>query len=141
MSNLGEFDFLRIFRLIRQSHLCWGLLLEFGYAQGPIIKTLWQQSTAGRKQYQTVRKKRTVDPAASKSDTLINSAVTVYPVHIDYEEEWWKHKPLSKSNTQVNGCDLISSTRIHTSQQEYKNFKHGGRRPSTPYSRNTPRSF
>jgi len=32
--------------------------------------------------------KQTVDPAAANSDTLVDSAVTVYPIYIDYEEEW-----------------------------------------------------
>jgi len=35
-----------------------------------------------------VRKMQMVDFAASNNDTLVDSAVTVYPIHIDYEEEW-----------------------------------------------------
>jgi len=41
----------------------------------------------GCKQHQIVRKKQTVDPATSNSDALIDLTVTVYPIHIDYEEE------------------------------------------------------
>jgi len=29
-----------------------------------------------------------VNPAASNSDTLTDLAVTVYPIHIEYEEDW-----------------------------------------------------
>jgi len=38
-------------------------------------------------QYQIVRIKQTVDPAASTSDTPVDSAVTVYTIHTGYEEE------------------------------------------------------
>jgi len=37
---------------------------------------------------QSVRKKQTVDPAASNSDTLIDSVVPVYLTELDYDEEW-----------------------------------------------------
>jgi len=33
-------------------------------------------------------KKQTVDSEASISDTIVHLAVTAYPTHIDYEEEW-----------------------------------------------------
>ena len=36
-----------------------------------------------RMQYQFVRKKQTVHPAVSSSDTLVDASVTVYPIHID----------------------------------------------------------
>ena len=39
-------------------------------------------------QHQTFRQKQTIDPGAPKSDTLVDSAVTVYPIYIDYDEEW-----------------------------------------------------
>jgi len=39
-------------------------------------------------QHQIVPKKQTVHPAASSSDTIVDSALTVYPIHTDYEEEW-----------------------------------------------------
>jgi len=39
------------------------------------------------------------DPATSNSDTLAYSAVTVYLIHIDWEEEWWQHTPLLESTT------------------------------------------
>jgi len=42
-----------------------------------------------------VRKKQTVDHAASKSDVLVDSTVTVNPNHMDYEEEWLQHIPFS----------------------------------------------
>jgi len=29
-----------------------------------------------------------VDPAASNGDTLVDPALIVYPIHVDYEEEW-----------------------------------------------------
>jgi len=40
-------------------------------------------------QYQIFRKKQTVDSAAFNSDTLVDAAVTVYPVYIIYYEEEW----------------------------------------------------
>jgi len=52
----------------------------------------------GCKQYQ-IRKKQTVDPAAFSSDTLVDSAVTVYPIRIDYEEQWRQHTTMSVPNT------------------------------------------
>jgi len=52
----------------------------------------------GCRQHQMVRKKQKVDPAAPNSDTLADSAVTVYPIHTDFEKEWWQHTPLSESN-------------------------------------------
>jgi len=42
-----------------------------------------------------------VNPALHpKCDTLVDLAVTVYPIHaeLDYEE-WWQHTQLSESNT------------------------------------------
>jgi len=39
----------------------------------------------GRKQHQ-IRKRQTADPLISKSDTLFDSAVIVYLIHINYEE-------------------------------------------------------
>jgi len=47
--------------------------------QKKTIKDLFR----GSKQHQIVHKKHTVGPAA-----LVDSAVTVYPMNIDYEEEW-----------------------------------------------------
>jgi len=37
---------------------------------------------------QFVCKKQTNEPATSSSDTLVDSAVTVHRIHIDYEGEW-----------------------------------------------------
>jgi len=37
-------------------------------------------------QYQIIHIKQTVDPEAPNSDTLVDSAATVYPIHIDYGE-------------------------------------------------------
>ena len=51
------------------------------------------------------------NPADSNIDTLFNSVVTVYPIHIDCEEEWWQHKPFrSPTLTIINGCDLTPTT-------------------------------
>jgi len=41
-------------------------------------------------------KKQKVDLASSCSDTLVGSTVTIYPIYMDYEDEWWQHTPLSK---------------------------------------------
>ena len=43
--------------------------------------------------------KQIIDTTASNSVTLVDSAVTVYPIHAHYEEKWWQHTPLSESNT------------------------------------------
>ena len=40
----------------------------------------------GWKHYQVIRKKKTVDPVAFKSDTLVESAMKIYAIRIDYEE-------------------------------------------------------
>jgi len=45
------------------------------------------------KYHQTVCKTQTVDRAASSSDTLIDSAVTVYQFHIEYKK-WRQRTPL-----------------------------------------------
>jgi len=34
------------------------------------------------------RLKQTGDPAAASSDALVDSAVTIHPIHIDYDVEW-----------------------------------------------------
>ena len=60
---------------------------------------------------QSVRKKQTVDPAASNSDTLIDSVVPVYLTELDYDEEWWQHTPLLQSTPTVNVSDLTPLTR------------------------------
>jgi len=51
------------------------------------------------KQQQIVRKKQTADAAAFNSDTPVDSVVIVYPVGIDYDEEWWQHTPFPESNS------------------------------------------
>jgi len=50
------------------------------------------------------------NPADSNIDTLFNSVVTVYPIHIDCEEEWWQHKPFRSPTPTMNGCDLTPPT-------------------------------
>jgi len=42
--------------------------------------------------------KQTVDHAASNSNTFVFSAVTVHPIHVNYEEEQWEHIPTSESH-------------------------------------------
>ena len=44
--------------------------------------------------------KQAADLAASNSDDLVDSDVIACSIHIDYEEKWWQHAPLSVSNTQ-----------------------------------------
>ena len=56
-----------------------------------ILKSLWRECKPS--QYQVVRQKQTVDPAAPNRDTLVDSAVTVYSIHVHCEEEWWQHTP------------------------------------------------
>jgi len=45
--------------------------------------------------------KANVVSAASNSDTLVDSGVSVYTIHIDYEEEWLQHTLLWESNIGV----------------------------------------
>ena len=61
--------------------------------------------------------KQTVDPAASDSDTLKDSAVTACTIHVDYEEELQQHDSRPSSTPKLNGCDLILSTRKQISEQ------------------------
>jgi len=93
-------------------------------------------------QYQIFRKKQTVDSAAFNSDTLVDAAVTVYPVYIIYyEEEWWQYTPLSKSNIHYERLWFNLPTRTQTSGQISNDFAANNRQPSTPYSRSTPKAF
>jgi len=52
---------------------------------------------------------QTVILVSSNSDTLVDLAVTVYPIHIYYEEEWWKPYPCPSSTPGerlwFNACD------------------------------------
>ena len=91
------------------------------------------------KQYQIVCNEQTVNPAASNSDTLVDSAVTVYLIYIDYEEDRRQRKPLLESNT-AYGCDLTLPTQTQTSEQEYSDLTASNRLPLTPYFCNTPQS-
>ena len=61
---------------------------------GCMLQTLFR----GWKQHQIVHNNQRVDPVACNSDTIVNLDVTFYPIHIDYEEQWWKHTHLSKFN-------------------------------------------
>jgi len=58
-----------------------------------ILKTLLRRY----KPQQIVPKKQTVDPAAAKNDSLVDSAVTFHAIHVHYEEEWWQHTPLEST--------------------------------------------
>ena len=58
--------------------------------EGPVQKV---QAVPNRPQ------KAKVGPAASNRNTLVDSAVTAYPLNIDHEEEWWRNTPLSELNT------------------------------------------
>jgi len=44
-----------------------------------MLKTLFGRC----KQYQTIRKKQTVAPAASNSDSFVDAAGVVYPIHTE----------------------------------------------------------
>jgi len=55
-----------------------------------MLKALFRDS----KQYQIVRKRETVDISAHNYDTRVVTAVTVYPIHTDYEEEWQQRNTL-----------------------------------------------
>ena len=79
-----------------------------------ILKTLFRWC----KQHQIVHKKQTVDLAASNSDSHVNLFVTVYPIHMDYEEQWWQYTTVSESNTR----NLMLPTWTQTFDQEYNNL-------------------
>jgi len=95
----------------------------------------------GCKQNKTVRKKQMVDAAASNNDTLVDKAVIVYPIHVDYERGGGSMNPRESPTPSVSICDLTSPTQTQTSEVEYGNLVASVRWPSTPFSRNTPRSF
>jgi len=50
-------------------------------------------------------------------------------------------RPCRSPTPTANGCDLTPPTRTQTSEQKYNDLATSNRRPSTPHSRNTPRSF
>jgi len=58
---------------------------------------------------------------------------------VDYEEK--SRHPCRSPIPTVNCRDLTLSTRTQTSEQEHSNLTASNRRPSTPYSCNTPQSF
>ena len=95
----------------------------------------------GYKQYQIVRKKQTIYPAASNSDILVDSTVIVYSIHISMKRSGdITHRCRNPAPT-VNGCDLTPPTRTQTSEQEYSDLTASNRRSSTPSSRNIPERF
>jgi len=57
---------------------------------------------------------QTLEPTASNRNTLIDSAVTVCRIQIDYEEEWLQHTSLSKPNTHIerlwfDSADMVTN--------------------------------
>jgi len=52
----------------------------------------------GCKQYQIIQIKEKFHSAASNSDTLIHSVVTIIPIHINYEEERCQHTIVGVQN-------------------------------------------
>ena len=60
------------------------------FAEGPFT---------GCKQHQIVLKKQTVDPAISYIKTIVDPAVTVYPIHLEYEVEVVKHTPVKHNGS------------------------------------------
>ena len=44
--------------------------------------------------------------------------MTVSPIHVDYEEDWWQHIPLSESN--INGERLWLNTPTRTQTSDLK---------------------
>ena len=49
--------------------------------------------------------------------------------------------PCRSPTPTVNGRDVTLPTRTQTSEQKYRDLMANNRRPSAPYSRNTPQSF
>jgi len=67
-----------------------------------------------------------------------------WSIQLDYAEVWWQHTAtqLCRSLTPIAiACDLTTPTRTQTSEQDYSDLMANNRQPSTPDSRNTPRSF
>ena len=75
---------------------CW-FSFPLGHRQQKTTKVHVEDPVRRCKMYQIICKKRTVDPAASSSDTL-ESMVTVYLIHINCEGEWRQHTPLLESS-------------------------------------------
>jgi len=63
-------------------------------------------------QFQIVRKKQTVNIAASNNDTVVDSAVTVCRIHMKRSDDG-RH-PCRSLTASVNGCDLISRIQTQT---------------------------
>jgi len=80
-----------------------------------------------------------VDPAAPNCDTLVGSAVTVYPIHVveTVKRSGDNTHPCRSSTPTVIGHDLTFPTQTQTSEQEYSDLTASKRRPPTPDSRNT----
>jgi len=101
-----------------------------------MLKTLFREC----KQHQIVRKKQTFKSCSSSSDTLFDSTVTVYPIHIDYMKRSGDRTQSCRSQTPTaNDCDLTLPTQ--TSEHEYSDLTASNRRPSAPCSRSTPQSI
>jgi len=47
------------------------------------------------------------DTSASNNNILVDSTVTVYPIHTDCKEEWLGHTVSLGSNPTLNGYDLV----------------------------------
>ena len=73
---------------------------------------------------------------------LVGRIKLVGTADVDYEERSndSTHRCRSPTPT-VNGRDLTLPTRVQTSEEQYIDLTASNRRPSTPYSRNTPQSF
>jgi len=56
----------------------------------------------------------------------------------DYEEEWWRTHQCRSPTATLNSCDLTTSTRTQSSEQEYSYLTAQKRHLSTPYTHNTP---
>ena len=84
--------------------------------------------------------KVTVDPAASNNDTLVDSVVTVFPVHKEWIGMATAHTFLG---VQRHGERVWFKplTRTQTPEHEYSDLTASNRRQSTPYVRNTRQNF
>jgi len=101
------------------------------------IKCMQKALFRGLNQYKAIRIKQTVDHAASYCDTLIDSAVTVYPIHIDERRQ---HKSLSELNIYCEWLWFKATDTDKLLSREYHDLMASNRRPSTPCSRTTPKN-
>jgi len=73
-----------------------GLVARSWKPSNCMLKTLMRRC---RQHQLSTKIKRLILQLRTMHDTLVDSAVSVYPSHTEYEEEWWQHTSSSVSKT------------------------------------------